>query len=197
MNRNITAIILIVLSFGIYFTVTEGMIADAKAVQGVNAQYGSAIQSAVDLIRIRDKVQNDYKNLGTGDQDRLDKMIPSSVDNIRLVIDLNNIALQHGFSLKGIKAATAPSVVTQTSSVPLASSGGPSRVASTVIPAPILDTVAVSFSVSAPYQQFISFLQDLEGNLRIMDVSRLSVTSTENGIYTWNVEIKTYWLRQQ
>jgi hypothetical protein len=70
--------------------------------------------------------------------------------------------------------------------------------ANTAIPTPILDTVTVSFSVSAPYQQFIDLLRDLEANLRIMDVTHLTVTAgTVPGSYDFGVELKTYWLRQQ
>jgi Tfp pilus assembly protein PilO len=193
MNRNLTATVLIVLAIGIYFTVTEGMISKAKEVQAINNQYASAIKNAVTLIQLRDKVQNDWKNLSQDEQDRLDRMVPKSVDNIRLVIDLNSIALKHGFSLKGIKASAAENPGTVSAPASPGVPGG----ASTVIKAPILDDVTVGFTVSAPYGQFINFLQDIESNLRIMDVTQLSMGSTDNGIYNWTVELKTYWLRQQ
>ena len=193
MNRNITALILIVLAVGVYFTVTKGALADAQAVKAVNDQYSSAIASAEKLIQTRDQVLKDYNNLSADDRDRLDKMIPSTVDNIRLVIDLNSVALRHGFSLKDIKAvassdgqkaAPAPAVAASKT----AASGG--------ISIPTLDTVDVSFSVTAPYSDFISFLQDLEASLRIMDVTHLTVTASDSGVYSFGVQLKTYWLRQ-
>src|SRR3989344_4755554 len=61
-----------------------------------------------------------------------------------------------------------------------------------------LDTVNISFSVMAPYQQFINLLRDLEANLRIMDVTHLSVSAGTNpNLYDFSVELQTYWLRQQ
>ncbi len=45
--------------------------------------------------------------------------------------------------------------------------------------------------------QFISLLQDLEANLRVMDVTHLSLTANDSGTYDWSVELKTYWLRSQ
>ncbi len=187
MNRNITAVILIVLAAGIYLTVTQSMWNDAKEAKAVNDQYLSAIANAARLVSVRDKVLHDYNNVSQADRDRLDKMLPSTVDNIRLIIDLNNIAVQHGISLKGIRATAA-------------SSGGGASVAVTKdasgIGAPTLDTVDVAFSVTAPYQQFLSFMQDLESDLRIMDVKHLSVAAADNGSYGFNVTLKTYWLRQ-
>jgi Tfp pilus assembly protein PilO len=200
MNRNITAVILLVLSVGIYFTVTRGIIADAEAVKSVNDQYSSAIANAEQLVKVRDQVNTDYNNISDADRARLDKMIPDTVDNIRLIIDLNSIAVRHGFSLKDIKAEAAadqsnPSSAGPASAPPvLAAPASPDAVPS--ITAPTLDTVTVSFDVSAPYEQFISFLQDLEASLRIMDVTHLTVTANDTGTYDFSVELNTYWLRQ-
>jgi hypothetical protein len=202
MNRNITATILIVLAVGIYATYTRGVWADASAVKTVNDSYASAIDNAGKLISVRDQVLKSYNDISAGDRDRIDKMIPDTVDNIRLIIDLNSVALQHGFSLKNITAAA------KSDSSGGASSGNPPSGASVLanpssaaanplsISVPTLDTVTVSFSVSAPYQQFISFMQDLEASLRVMDLTHLTVSANDTGTYDFGVQLTTYWLRQ-
>lgn len=200
MNRNITAIILIVLAIGIYATFTNGKLAEVNDVRAVNAQYISAIASADKLVKVRDSVLKDYNALAAEDRTRIDKMIPNTVDNIRLIIDLNSVALRHGFSLRNIRATASTNSSKQASapSVQIANTGtgGPNGMNSS-IPTPTLDIVSVSFSVTAPYQQFIDLLHDLEANLRIMDVTHLTVSSNATGSYDFGVELKTYWLRQQ
>jgi Tfp pilus assembly protein PilO len=191
MNRNITATILIVLAAGIYFTVTQSAWTSAKQVKMVNDQYISAIANAQQLIKVRDKVLNDYNNVSQGDRDRLAKMLPSTVDNIRLIIDLNNVAIQHGISLKNVRAAAASS-----QSASAASAAASQAASASVIGSPALDTVDVTFTVTAPYQQFISFMQDLESDLRIMDIKHLTVSVGDNGMYSFQVNMTTYWLRQ-
>jgi len=192
MNRNVTAVILIVLAIGIYFTFTKAKLAEVKEVQAVNSEYLTAIKNADKLIVVRDKVLEDYNNLSAEDRERMQKMLPSTVDNIRLIIDLNSVALRHGFSLRNIKA-TASSA--NNNRVPASSSRG---VSDGAIPTPVLDTVAVSFSVTAPYQRFIDLLRDLEANLRIMDITHLTLSTSETaGTYDFGVELNTYWLRQQ
>ena len=190
MNRNLTAFILIVLSGALYFTYTSGLWQQAQAVKAVNDQYSSAIDNAQKLISVRDQVLKDYNNISALDRDNLNKMLPNTVDNIRLIIDLNNVALKHGFSLKNITANTkdAAGNPSAPSMVQTAQTGG--------ISIPTLDTVTVSFNVTAPYLQFISFMQDLEANLRIMDVSHLTVTANDTGTYDFSVQLTTYWLRQ-
>ncbi len=199
MNRNATATILIALAIGIYFTFTRGMISQAKTVQAVNAQYTSAIENADQLISVREKILKSYGEISTADKERLEKMIPDTVDNIRLIIDLTSVGVRHGLTLKGIKATAATSANRPSAPVTQAASARPGSMMnpSSSIPTPTLDSVSVSFEVTAPYLEFISFLQDLEANLRIMDISRLSITADDTGQYRFGVELKTYWLRQQ
>jgi hypothetical protein len=194
MNRNTTALLLVVLAIGIYFSFTRGQLTRNKAIKAVNDEYSSAIRNAQELIRIRDEVLNQYKAISAEDQVRLDKMIPSTVDNIRLIIDLKNIALRHGFSLKNIKATASPTTPGAGPGAIAGVGGGPSKVAG--LGNPSLDTVSVSFTASAPYLQYLSFLQDVEASLRIMDVTRLGVKAEDSGIYEFTTELKTYWLRQ-
>ncbi len=195
MNRNITATILIILAIALYFTYTSGVWANAVAVKAVNDDYSSAIANSEKLISQRDSVLKDYNNISADDRSNLDKMLPNTVDNIRLVIDLTNIGLQHGFSLKNVTASA------KASNDSTSNSGQIANFASTHgsignISIPTLDTVSVSFSVSAPYQQFISFMQDIEANLRIMDITHLTVTANDTGTYDFSVQLNTYWLRQ-
>lgn len=198
MNRNITAIILIVLAVGIYLTFTRAKLAEVNQVRAVNAQHLLAISNADKLIKVRDSVLNDYNALSAEDRLRLDKMVPNTVDNIRLIIDLNSVALRHGFSLRNIKASTSNANKNTSSMKQVQDSSIHQDGTMSYIPTPVLDTVMISFSVTAPYQQFIDLLRDLEANLRIMDTTRLAVSAGSNpGMYDFSVELKTYWLRQQ
>jgi Tfp pilus assembly protein PilO len=192
MNRNLIATILIIAAIGIYFTITKAMVADAQKVKADNAQLVAALGSADQIIKARNDVTQQYNQISPDNRARIDKMIPSAVDNIRLVIDLNNLALQNHFALSEVKA-----------SVP-SSSNSPGRAAAAAgaasygaaVGEPILDKVQVSFSAETTYDQFMHFMQDLEANLRIMDLSHLMVTANADGTYSFSAQYQTYWLRQ-
>ncbi|MFA6404839.1 MAG: hypothetical protein WCW03_02460 [Candidatus Paceibacterota bacterium] len=193
MNKNVIATILFVLAIGIYFSFTSNKWTEIKAIRVVNNQYSEAIANSDKLIKVRDKVLKEYNALSAEDRDRLDKMIPNTVDNIRLIIDLNNVASRRGISLKNVKADTSEAIGgTVSNSIP-SSIGNRGE----YIPTPVLDEVNISFSVSASYEKFIDFMRDLEINLRVMDLTHLSVSVNESGIYDYGVELSTYWLRQQ
>jgi len=197
MDRNLYATVLIIMAIGLYFTVTKGVLAEATIIQASNNEYVTAIKNAKSLIDVRNKVLDDYNKLAPDDRVKLDKFVPKSIDNIRLIIDLNNVALRYGFALKGIQAtASNTNTNTNTNTDTAPNIADPALTMNpSAVSAPVLDTVVVSFGVSAPYQQFISFLQDLEASLRILDISSLSVTASDSGVYDWKIELKTYWLR--
>jgi Tfp pilus assembly protein PilO len=185
MNRNLNALILVILAIGLYFTVTASIFKEAGLVRDSNKEYETAIKNAEELIRVRDKVLNDYNTLSIEDRAKLDKIVPKNVDNIRLIIDLNNIAIKHGLALKGISVSAG------------ASDANTQPIDATTINTPVLNKVGVTFGISASYQQFISFIQDLESSLRILDLNNLSVTSSDNGVYDWKVNLDTYWLQSK
>ena len=184
MNRSLTATIFIAMALGLYFTVTKTVMTDASKINQSNKDYEQAIANVSKILQKFDELVDKKKRIGTENLDKLEKMVPQKMDNIRLIIDLNSIAFRYGFVLKGIQATAATNNVTTAATQP------------GIIPAPVLESVTVTFSVSAPYQQFINFLQDLESTLRIMDVTSLSVNTSETGIYDWKVELKTYWLKK-
>ena len=201
MNRKATAIILIVLAIGIYFTFTSGKIDELKAIALVNSEYEQAIDNAGRLIKVRDDVLKAYNEISDINKDRLNKIVPDNVDNVRLIIDVkDDIAARHGLFLKNIKT-TSPNLQQQTgvisSSAPSPSKNSTAnREVVEVGPSAKYGIVTLSFVVTTNYQTFIEFLTDLESSLRIMDISKLTVAINDNGTYDFGVEIKTYWLKQ-
>jgi Tfp pilus assembly protein PilO len=191
MNRNITALILIVLAIGVYFTYTSGQIAVINSIQAENNQYLSAITNAKKLIDLRDSVLKQYNAISDADKSRLDKIVPNNIDNIRLMIDISGIASRHGITASGITTSAdtnaSNSGSTQSASVP----ANPAASYNSG-----LSTVTVSFSVTTTYNNFIAFLQDIERSLRILDVTSITLSPSTNGTYTYGVTLDTYWLKQ-
>lgn len=198
-----TATILLVLSVGMYFTVTESVIGAGKDIQKTNDGYITALANADELIKERDQVLRNYNAIPQEDRDRLDKMVPSTVDNIRLIIDIGTLAVKHGFQVKNIKAVTntpqnTPGVVAPA----VSSAAAPASAADATLQGinPQLDTVTVTFEASAPIAQFESFLNDLESSLRIVDVNKMELAVDESATggnnYNYSVGLTTYWLRQ-
>ncbi len=186
MNKNTTAVILIVLAVGIYFTFTSKQIAALKSIQAVNKEYQQAIDNSAKLIEVRESVLASYNSIPEADKERLNKLVPDNVDNVRLIIDVkDDIAARHNLFLKNIKT-TSPEAQAAAGATQAARPDSNEK----------YGTVALSFSVTSGYEPFLQFLKDMEASLRLMDITKLTVKSNDDGTYDFNVELKTYWLKQ-
>lgn len=192
MNKNILPIFLIILAIGIYFTYTKTQIDKAAEKQVVNDGYTSAIENADKLIAIREQVNNDYNKISDTDKERLEKLVPNNVDNVRLTIDVTGIAKNLGLEMRNVHTSAG----SDSASGGAPSSGSKSNTMSSMNNGSAsYNTVTVGFGVTATFDQFVALIQDIERSLRIMDITRLTVTANDNGVYDFSVEMKTYWLK--
>lgn len=128
-------------------------------------------------------------SIDPADLAKLDKFIPSHIDNINLIIDANNIAADKGLTIKNVKvradnemgANPAAQTVADNSSI----AAGQNRIAETYL----------SFSISGDYQNLIDFVDNLANSLQVADVTSLAFSVDEKGVNQYNFEIKTYWVK--
>ncbi len=181
--KNITAIILILATVGIFFGFIKPTWGSISVLKTEEKTYDEALEKASTLEKQITVFQAKLNALNTKDVERVNKMIPDSIDNIKLIIDINNIAKQFGMDLKDIK-------VTQQK----AAAGGDSEVKTSG--GKTYETVDIAFNVASSYQNFISFLQGLEKSLRLVDVTSVSLKPDDkSSIFTFTVSLRTYWLK--
>jgi Tfp pilus assembly protein PilO len=199
MNKVIFQVILVVVSVGLFFTVVDPLYRSEdsekpgiKSLQASISKYNEAIDKSEELIREKERLLEVRRSMNQNDRAALEKLLPDSIDNIRLIIDIDSIALRYGLVLKNLRftggnntkqssASTAPKAADNNISI-----GGND----------VVGTVTFGFSVTARYEVFKQFLRDLEKSLRLLDITQLSIKATdETDFYTYDVTIKTYWLR--
>jgi Tfp pilus assembly protein PilO len=137
-----------------------------------------------------DDLERNYNSFSDDQLTRLAKVLPDNVDNVQLIIDINNIAALHGMRIKGIKVKTEEEQN--------AKNGGDAATRARAIArgnVPQQANVSIAFNVNGSYSEFISFLSDLQKSLRVVDMSGLSFAADDKDFYTYNVELKTYWLK--
>ncbi len=184
--------LLIIAALGLFFTFTDSTYTKVKELKTKVADLNDALGRSKEILKKRTDLQNQYKSFSARDLESIEKLLPNNVDNIQLILDINGIARNHGMVLKGIKiggdqtaSANTTATASQTSAAPRAL--GPDK--STI------GSLTLSFNVSASYEDFISFIKDLEQSLRIVDITSLSFKVSDTGPYQYAVTIKTYWLK--
>jgi len=162
--------------------------ADIQQKQADYQKLSDANDKAIELKAKREKLTAERNQLTSKQLDDLNKFLPDGVENVRLIIDIKNIASQvlHQ-DIKGAK------VIGSADKKGTPVNGGTANIGSD---GRKYGTLALNFGVTTTYDQFILFLQSLEQNLRLVDVSEISFTSTPTSDkYDFNVTLQTYWLK--
>ena len=177
--RLFVPIILVVAAIGLFVVYTNPEYQQTKALSAQVAAYDDALNKSQELRAVRDQLLSKRNTFSSDDVQKLSEVLPDNVDNIRLIIDINNIASRHGLSLSGVNIGD----ISGSANKNVLSSGtgaGPTG------------NVDVSFAITTSYDGMLSFLSDLEHSLRLVDVEKISFTAGNTSTYTF--DIRTYWL---
>ena len=184
----ITPLILIIISIGTFFmyidpnyrgrNLTSGQ-ASIVELQEEDANYQEALNNDRAIREQRQKLQDKKGTFSLSDLEKLNKLLPDNIDNIKLIIEMNNIAKKHNLVLKGAKLDTSLT----TDSPKLGADNNK------------YGTIGISFSVTSSYEKFQSFLQDLEKSLRLVEITDLAVAGNNTDTFDFSVGLKTYWLK--
>lgn len=162
---------------------------NAEGLSQLLAEKQTLNQALANAAKVKEKIaslEQAQKSISPEDLAKLDKFIPDHIDNINLIIDVNNIALSNGMTIKGVRVRSGGDSVSGSGGV------GSEEVASAQ------DKIAetyVSFSVSGSYDDLLKFLDSLANSLRVADVTSLSFSVDDKGNNQYNFEIKTYWVK--
>lgn len=155
-----------------------------RALETRRIELEAAITQAKELGKRINVLNGQYNAISAEQKDKLDQLLPDHVNNIQLIIDVNGIAKRNGMGIKNIKVTTSEDKDQNSqASRSLASKNK------------ALGTMLLSFSVTGPYSAYKNFLADLASSLRIIDISSTSFNTDDKGIYNYNIELRTYWLK--
>ena len=194
-------IILIGIAGAFFFAFTNPILNDISASNADVASYNGALDNSKMFENERDKLTSKYNQIDPDNLVKIKKLLPDNVDNIRLILEIGQIALPYGMVLKDVKYNVTNSNTAETATTGTVIKGG--SVPETSKNYGIFD---LEFSISGTYDNFISFTKDLESNLRIVDISSITFSSNTGSvgsnpkinspdIYKYNFKIKTYYLK--
>lgn len=191
--RNLFAVLFLAASGAIFFMYTKPAYDGLRVVQDEIRQYDQALDKADELQRLKQSLLSRYNAFNPVDVDRLHKLLPDHVDNVRLVLDLDTLASQHGFALQNV-VINAPGTAVNPGSQQQQVIIGPNR--------ETYDSLTLRFGTSGTYPKFVEFINALESSLRLVDVVALAMdtgtTNPEGGgepTYRFDITLRTYWLK--
>lgn len=194
MFKYLTSVILIGISVAVLVIFSGPIYKDIGVLQAEQKTYNDALDNSKALEISRDELTKTYSSITLDNLNKIKKLLPDSVDNIRLILEIEKIALPYGMTLKDVRYNATPETSVDKK---LPGRGGAENRSQKY------GSWDLEFSVSTNYTNFLNFTKDLEKNLRIIDITSLQFDSAGSlnanksipEIYRYNYKIKTYWLK--
>ena len=183
MIRIFLPLISLVAALVIFFGPTRGALEATKPLLANRADLEEALANAKKIQSVRETLEERYNSFSSTDLARLSKMLPSHVDNVRLVIDIDSMARAYGMSIKNIEIGQTINPIENPSAGTI-SGDSPEH----------LD---IRFSVLGSYESLKLFLADLAKSLRIVDITDLTFTAKDIDVYNFSIALRTYWLQDK
>ena len=197
--RSVFSIILIAAAVGLFVGYTEGAYNLALSSKAEVANYSVAFADSKQYVTIRQSLLDKYNTVSSDSQARLGKLLPDSVDNIRLILEVATIGARYGMvpkevSFSGGSSVPGSSADINSNATTVAAAIANSTTASALTGAGPVGTISMTFTVSGSYQSFQSLLNDLSQSLRLIDVTGINFSVGPNDFSDYQVTITAYWL---
>jgi len=187
--RSIIALCAVAAAGGLFFFYTKPAYDTVRALQVEMKEYDLALSKAAELQRLKQSLLSRYNSFNPADLERLHKLLPDHVDNVRLVLDLDTLASKHGLALQNVTVSAANEAVIGSREVTTIGPSGQKY-----------DSLTLKFGTQGTYPQFTAFLTDIESSLRVVDLVSLSI-DVDNSVvaaepvYRYDMTVRTYWLK--
>lgn len=182
--KGVIPILALLIAGGAFYFYIDPTYTEIRTLREEESTLKLALDRARELQTVRDQLISRKGAFSTSDLERLEKMLPDHVDNVRLALDMDSLAAQYSMRIRNVLVEkTGDTRATAARQVQV----GPDERA--------YESMRISFTVSGPYATFRSFLADLETSLRLVDVESLSFSATDTGVYDYTVSLRTYWLK--
>ncbi|MEK7106662.1 MAG: hypothetical protein AAB899_00545 [Patescibacteria group bacterium] len=194
----------------VFFMYTEPTYGKTQGLQTEIDQRNQALQKAGELKTLQDTLLSKFNAFDKVDLERLHKLLPDHVDNVRLILDLDRLAGTFGMAVQNVVISRSASESAEKTVIGSIGSGKQRY-----------DSLTLKFSTRGTYSSFIRFMESLESSLRIVDLVSLSLSSDGQGgsaasgasaaggaskeastrtqtpefSYKYDVTLRTYWLR--
>jgi len=180
--RYLVPIIIITVAVGIFFTVSDPLYNGIKETRKEIVKLDEALARSKQILALRDSLLLKYNNILPQDLEKVEKLLPKTIDNVRLILEVSRIAIQNGVALQGVNVVGSSELGGETGIL------GPDE--------KLHGTIGLSFTLVGKYDAFRNFLGDLERSLHMVDVVSLGFnTQGAELINQYNVLVQSYWLK--
>jgi len=155
---------------------------EIKTLLNEQQKYEDSLEMVSNIEAKKSELLTKFNSISSEDKASIDTVLPDSFNFVRLISQIDSVASRYGIAINDISSKEISSSVGST----IENAESPRE----------YQSAAVEFSFSSSYDQYNSFLGDLEKSLRILDLKSTKITSNEEKkVFNYTVELETYWLK--
>jgi Tfp pilus assembly protein PilO len=171
----------IILALAIGYAFIYPSVGNLSALMDEKGKYESSLETVGNIESKKKELLTKLNSIPADERKDIENVLPNSLGFVRLISQIDAVAASNGISIDKITSKeTNPSAG---ASIEEAQPQNPYQ------------SAIISFSFDASYDKFNVFMNSLEKSLRILDIKSVKLETKENGIYSYNVEFETYWLK--
>ncbi len=138
-----------------------------------NAQYKDTVAQAGGLFNKGKELRTQYEAINDVTKKKMTQMVPSVIDPVRLLSEVENIANKAGVALTGVVYSEG------------------------VSPDSLRGSYDISFIVKTTYPKFKEFMRNYETSLRLFTLQSVTFTASEkvDDLINFQVKLRTYYLK--
>lgn len=186
-----------------FLLITQPIYDEASTLKIEADKYNEALANAKILQAERDRLTEKFNSFQAEDLARLQKIVPDSVDNIKLILEIQEVAQERGILVKNVEFEPEQFLEED----PAAKEEAAKKQANLRRPgaASNLDyeIFDLEFSIEGKYSAYVEFMKLLERSLRVVDVRAITFTpgtsedkdKIYNDNYKYTFRINTYRLK--
>lgn len=183
MSKNLLNLLLIVTVFAMYYLVISpiyngigGVWQPALSIpqlRNMNAQYDTTLAQADTLYNQAQTLRAQYANVSPEEKQKMEMMVPNSVDKIRLLDEVDAIGKKTGLALDSLSYSEGTSAING------------------------LGAAGISFIVKTNYPKFKELMDNFEKSLRLYSVQTVTFSSPakDGDLTSYQVKLNTYYLK--
>jgi hypothetical protein len=172
----------ILIAVMIFMFFTKPTFSDVSTVKTEMKEYTFAIDKFNVFVNKLEEKLSVKTNRSASDNERLDRLVPTDIDDTKILVDIESLAEKNmmlfgNTSIKNNNASLSRQTPEQSKNVPASQE---------------LSSIDIGFGVIGTYEQFYTFMLDLESNLTLFEVIALTYTASEFPYQEFNITVRVY-----
>ena len=178
--RFLVPFVIFATAVAIFFIAADPLYTSTKELKVRITALEKAIVESQETLKLRETLFQKFNAITPEDLKRLGKMLPPSIDNVRLILQVSQLAAEHSLALKKVDVLV-PLAITNESNVDET----------------LYNSIGLKFGLTGKYESMRDFLSALEKSLRITDVVLLGFhVDPVQQLTDFDVAVRIYWLKK-